>query len=77
MLSVWSTTEATLALAYRSLVTKLGAAEKFTPSHLDKPEVKELIEGASHYYMEGFFLTHGIESALKLAKQSAAAKKVS
>ena len=60
----------------RSLVTKLGAAEKFTASHLDKPEVKELVEAASHYYVEGFFLTHGVESTLKLAKQSAAAKKV-
>jgi len=59
----------------RSLVTKLGAAEKFKSSHLDKPEIKELMEGASHYYVEGFFLTHGLESTLKLAKQSTAAKK--
>jgi len=59
----------------RSLVTRLSAAEKFQSDHLDKPEVKERIEGASHYYMEGFFLTHGLESALKLAKQAVAAKK--
>lgn len=52
----------------RSLVTRLGAAEKFTPSHLDKPEINALLEGAKMMYLGGFFLTHGEVSALKAAK---------
>ncbi|GAA98700.1 uncharacterized protein L969DRAFT_91378 [Mixia osmundae IAM 14324] len=51
----------------RSLATLLGAAEKFTPSHLEESNVKQLIEGAKFFYLGGFFLTHGIESATKLA----------
>ncbi|KAL7413967.1 Ribokinase-like protein [Mrakia frigida] len=52
----------------RSLTTTLRAAESFTPSHLATPEVKALIEEAKFFYLGGFFLTHGIESALELAK---------
>lgn len=52
----------------RSLVTRLGAAEKFSPSHLDKPEINALLEGAKMFYLGGFFLTHGEESALRMAK---------
>jgi len=55
---------------HRSLCTELGAAEKFTKEHLEKAEVKEIIEGAKFYYLGGFFLTHGIESAMTLAKHS-------
>ncbi|BGP54720.1 hypothetical protein JCM8202_003225 [Rhodotorula sphaerocarpa] len=54
----------------RSLCTELGAAESFSPAHLDKPEIKDLITRAKSYYLGGFFLTHGLESALKLAKQA-------
>lgn len=59
-----------------SLCTTLGAAESFSPAHLDKPEIKDLIERAQAYYLGGFFLTHGLESALKLAKQAAEKNKV-
>ncbi|KDN45917.1 Ribokinase-like protein [Tilletiaria anomala UBC 951] len=52
----------------RSLVTRLGAAEKFSPSHLATAEVQKLVEGAKMFYLGGFFLTHGIESALIIAK---------
>ncbi|BGP14899.1 adenosine kinase [Rhodosporidiobolus nylandii] len=55
----------------RSLCTTLGAAESFSPSHLEKPEIKELIEKAQSFYLGGFFLTHGLESALVLAKHAA------
>ncbi|GAA5908028.1 hypothetical protein JCM6882_000204 [Rhodosporidiobolus microsporus] len=55
----------------RSLCTTLGAAESFSPSHLEKPEIKDLIERAQSYYLGGFFLTHGLESALVLAKHAA------
>ncbi|KAL7423337.1 adenosine kinase [Cryptotrichosporon argae] len=53
---------------HRSLVTTLRAAEKFTPAHLATPEVATLIAGAKFFYIGGFFLTHGIESALEIAK---------
>lgn len=53
-----------------SLCTNLGAAEKFSKSHLETAEVKELINNAKFFYMGGFFLTHGIESALVVAKQA-------
>jgi adenosine kinase len=52
----------------RSLCTNLGAAEKFERSHLDTEEAKELIKKAKYFYMGGFFLTHGVESGLELAK---------
>jgi adenosine kinase len=61
----------------RSLVTTLRAAEKFQPSHLSSPSIAPLIEHAKHFYVEGFFLTHGVESTLELAKKAAAAGKVS
>ena len=53
---------------HRSLCTTLRAAEMFTTSHLATPEVTTLLAGAKYFYIEGFFLTHGIESALELAK---------
>ncbi|SCV70544.1 BQ2448_3306 [Microbotryum intermedium] len=54
----------------RSLCTTLGAAESFSPSYLDTPNVKHLVEHAKFFYFGGFFLTHGLESALKLAKHA-------
>ncbi|GAA5974418.1 hypothetical protein JCM21900_004918 [Sporobolomyces salmonicolor] len=59
----------------RSLCTTLGAAESFSPKHLEKPEIKALIERAQSFYLGGFFLTHGLESALVLAKHAAEADK--
>jgi adenosine kinase len=55
---------------HRSLVTELGAAEKFDKSHFETEEVKKIIDGAKFFYLEGYFLTHGLESALILAKHS-------
>lgn len=40
----------------------------FTPSHLSSPEIAPLLSGAKYFYIEGYFLTHGIESALEVAK---------
>ncbi|WVQ76626.1 hypothetical protein IAR50_006299 [Cryptococcus sp. DSM 104548] len=60
----------------RSLCTTLRAAEEFTPSHLSTPEVAKLIDGAKYFYIGGFFLTHGVESALEIAKTAASKGKV-
>ena len=59
-----------------SLVATLRAAEKFEKSHLSSPEVAPLVESARFYYMDGYFLTHGLESALYLSSKSAAPDKV-
>jgi adenosine kinase len=58
----------------RSLVTTLRAAEKFEPSHLES--IKDIVDGVKMYYVGGFFLTHGVESALVLAKKAAESGKV-
>ena len=58
-----------------SLVTTLRAAEKFDPSHLSSPEIAPLVEGATHFYIGGFFLTHGVKSALIVGKQASTAGK--
>jgi len=58
----------------RSLVTTLRSSEKFEPSHLDT--ISNLVDGAKLYYIGGFFLTHGVESALIVAKKAAAEGKI-
>ncbi|TBU26624.1 adenosine kinase [Dichomitus squalens] len=60
----------------RSLVTNLAAAEKFEQSHLSSPEVAPLIDAAKIFYVEGYFLTHGTESALEVAKKASEAGKI-
>ncbi|KAG7100046.1 hypothetical protein E1B28_001831 [Marasmius oreades] len=59
----------------RSLVTTLRAAEKFEKSHLSSPEVAPLIESANFFYVEGYFLTHGLESVLEISQKASAASK--
>jgi hypothetical protein len=60
----------------RSLCTNLAAAERFSPSHLEKPEVAAFISGAKFFYLEGFFLTHGLETFKILAKHAVENNKV-
>lgn len=60
----------------RSLCTLLGAAEAFKPSHLETEDVKSLIAGAKYFYLGGFFLTHGVESAKILATHAVENRKV-
>jgi len=55
---------------HRSLVTTLRAAEKFEASHLSSSTVAPLVEGARVFYVEGFFLTHGVDSVLTLSKHA-------
>ena len=61
---------------FGSMVANLRVAEKFEKSHLSSPEVAPLVESVKFYYMDGYFLTHGVESALELSSKSAAAGKV-
>ena len=59
-----------------SLVATLRVAEEFDKSHLLSPEVAPLVDGVKFYYMDAYFLTHGLESALYIGSKSAAAGKV-
>ncbi|KAM0746220.1 Ribokinase-like protein [Meredithblackwellia eburnea MCA 4105] len=61
---------------HRSLCTLLGAAEHFKPSHLEEPHVKELVNNAKYFYLGGFFLTHGVESAKVLAQHALDNRKI-
>lgn len=72
---VWLLYLKTLSYA-RSLVTTLRAAEQFDKAHLSSPNVANLIENARYFYIGGFFLTHGVESATELAKAASGAGKV-
>lgn len=58
------------------MVTTLRAAEKFEQSHLSSPTVKPLVDAAKIFYVEGYFLTHGAESVLELAKKASENGKV-
>ena len=57
-------------------MTTLRAAEKFEESHLSSPTVAPLVKGAETFYVGGFFLTHGVESALELARHASENNKV-
>lgn len=59
-----------------SMVTHLGAAVKYNPSHLQAPEQWALIEQAKHFYVSGFFLTSSAESAFIVAEHAAATNKM-
>ena len=54
----------------RSLVTKLDAANHFTPAHLEDKDNWALVEGAKIFYSSGFFLTVSPDSMLKVAQHA-------
>ena len=60
---------------FRSLVTKLDAANHFTPSHLDPNW--DMVERAKFFYSSGFFLTVSVDSMLRVAKHATEKGKVS
>jgi len=63
---------------HRSLVTSLGAAEKYSVEHLQSPSVWKFVEGAKYFYLGSFALTHdgGYATAIALAKHSVSEGKV-
>ncbi|KAG8767029.1 adenosine kinase, partial [Serendipita sp. 398] len=60
----------------RSLVTTLRAAHMFEKSHLSSTDVAACIKGANYFYITGFFLSHGVESALELCETASGDGKV-
>jgi len=49
---------------------------KFERSHLSSPAVAPLIDAAKIYYVEGYFLPHGIDSVLELCEKASEKGKV-
>ncbi len=47
----------------------------FEPSHLET--ISDIVDGVKMFYVGGFFLTHGVESAVILAKKAADSGKAS
>lgn len=58
----------------RSLVTKLDAANHFTPDHLEPNW--DVVEKAKYFYSSGFFLTVSPDSMVKVGQHAAKAGKV-
>ncbi|RLU26348.1 hypothetical protein DMN91_000142 [Ooceraea biroi] len=54
----------------RSLCANLAAANCFSPSHIENPENKQLIDIAKYIYISGFFLTVSPESIQAVAKRA-------
>lgn len=54
----------------RSLVTKLDAANHFTPAHFEDKDNWALVESAKIYYSSGFFLTVSPDSMIKVAEHA-------
>ncbi|KAJ3283001.1 hypothetical protein HK104_010608 [Borealophlyctis nickersoniae] len=59
----------------RSMVTDLNAANAFKESHLKKPEVWALVEGAKYFYIEGYFLTVSPAAIQMIAEHGSATNK--
>jgi len=59
----------------RSLVTKLDAANHFTPAHLDDQKNWSAVEKAECVYSAGFFLTVSPDSMLRVARHCASKNK--
>lgn len=57
-------------------MTTLRSAEKFEQSHLSSSAVAPLVNGAKVFYVEGYFLTHGLDSVVELGKKASDASKV-
>ncbi|XP_011502977.1 PREDICTED: adenosine kinase 2 [Ceratosolen solmsi marchali] len=55
---------------YRSLCANLSAANYFSPSHIEEPENKKLIQETNCYYISGFFLTVSPETIQAVAKHA-------
>lgn len=54
----------------RSMVTRLGAAEKFTDSAFQSQEVQKYMKTAKVYFSTGFFLTVVPKSLVEMGKLS-------
>ncbi|KAF8321238.1 Ribokinase-like protein [Clavulina sp. PMI_390] len=50
----------------RSLVANLCAAHRYKVSHLYNPGIQRLLASPQHIYISGYFLSHGMQSALQL-----------
>ncbi|KAJ8454352.1 hypothetical protein ONZ45_g19342 [Pleurotus djamor] len=54
----------------RSLVSTLRAARKFNITHFNEPHVFASLNAAKVFYVEGYFLTHGLDCVLDLGSRA-------
>jgi len=54
----------------RSLLTQLGAAQRFNMQHLMNPDNFRWVESASYFYITGYFLLVSLESAKEVCTYS-------
>ncbi|KAH0564784.1 hypothetical protein GP486_001829 [Trichoglossum hirsutum] len=60
----------------RSMCTDLAAANHYKLDHMKQPEIWELVEAASVYYVGGYHLTVCVPAIMALAEKAAEANKV-
>lgn len=60
----------------RSLIANLGAANTFSPSHLENADCQDAISKAKLIYISGFFLTVSVESLLTVTKRAVEENKI-
>jgi adenosine kinase len=61
---------------HRSLVTDLGAANEYSLTHLQRPEIWALVENAKYFYVGGYHLTVCPPAIIALGKHAAENNKV-
>lgn len=54
----------------RSLVANLAAAELHKITHIETPEISEVISKAKYFYATGFFLTHSPDTLVSIGKHA-------
>lgn len=60
----------------RSLIANLGAANTFSPAHLETTDAQDAISKAKLIYISGFFLTVSVESLLTVTKRAVEENKI-
>jgi len=55
----------------RSLVANLGAANCYKKAHLETPEIQNMINETSVFYISGYFLTVSVEAAVYIGQHVA------
>ncbi|KAI9669794.1 MAG: adenosine kinase [Trizodia sp. TS-e1964] len=61
---------------HRSMCTDLAAANCYKISHLQQPEIWQLVENAQVYYVGGYHLTVCVPAILALGEEAAAKNKI-
>jgi adenosine kinase len=55
----------------RSLVTNLGAANKYNIAHFQTPEIQAVVSSAKFFYSTGYFITVSVDTLIAMGKHAA------